>query len=100
RSRLRSALSEAAATNTTVVVWDARVKRGRSYDVVHLTVIPTIGSEEPLFLVAFEDERKAPKASRGGPRERSLVKHLEDELHATREDLRASVEGLETSNEE
>ncbi|HEX4597333.1 MAG TPA: chemotaxis protein CheB, partial [Burkholderiaceae bacterium] len=101
RSRLRTALSEAASSNSTVIALDARVKRGRSYDAVRLTIIPTIGTDaEPLFLVAFEDEQRSRGPRRSAPRERSLVKHLEDELLVTREDLRATVEGLETSNEE
>jgi two-component system CheB/CheR fusion protein len=101
RSRLRTALSEAASSNSTVIAPDARVKRGRSYDAVRLTIIPTIGTDaEPLFLVAFEDEQRSRGPRRSAPRERSLVKHLEDELLVTREDLRATVEGLETSNEE
>jgi two-component system CheB/CheR fusion protein len=101
RSRLRRALSEVSSSNTTLVARDAQVKRGRGYEPVRLTVIPTIGTQaEPMYLVAFEDEPRVPGARRIGLRERSLVKHLEDELHVTREDLRATVEGLETSNEE
>jgi two-component system CheB/CheR fusion protein len=101
RSRLRTALSEAANTNATVIASNARVKRGLSYEAVRLTIIPTIGSEsEALFLVVFEDDPRALGKRRTGPRERTLVKHLEDELLVTREDLRATVEGLETTNEE
>jgi two-component system CheB/CheR fusion protein len=101
RSRLRTALREAANTNAAIVAPDTRIKRGRSYEAVRLTIIPTVGSDaEPLFLVAFEDEPRAPDKPRTDARERSLVRHLEDELRVTREDLRATVEGLEFSNEE
>jgi two-component system, chemotaxis family, CheB/CheR fusion protein len=101
RSRLRSALGEATASDASVVARDAQVKRGQGYEAVRLTIIPTIGAEaEPLYLVAFEDEPRARGARVGSARQRTLLKHLEDELHVTREDLRATVEGLETSNEE
>jgi chemotaxis methyl-accepting protein methylase/signal transduction histidine kinase len=99
RSRLRGAIAEAAAGNTSVVVRDAQVKRGRTYESVRLTVVPTaIGESQRAFLVVFEDELKPPAADRVS--QSKLVKQLEEELQAVREDLRATVEGLETSNEE
>ena len=101
RSRLRSALSEVVATNATAVVRDAQVKRGRAYEPVRLTIVPARSEEaQRLLLVVFEDEHEAPPSPRGRPRETPLVRHLEEELHATRDDLRATIERLETSNEE
>jgi two-component system CheB/CheR fusion protein len=101
RSRLRRTLSEAAGSNATVVADDARVKRGKGYEAIRLTVIPTGGADaEQLFVVAFEDMPPAPGTRHGTHRERTLVKQLEDELRVAREDLRATVEVLETSNEE
>ena len=101
RSRLRSAMSESAATSTSVVVRDAQVKRGRAYEPVRLTVIPTFSGEaQRLFLVVFEDETNPPTARRGITGESTLVRQLEEELHVTRADLHATVESLATSNEQ
>jgi two-component system CheB/CheR fusion protein len=101
RSRLRRALSEAGGSNATVVAEDAQMKRGKGYEAVRLTVIPTSGADaQLLFLVAFEDLPKPSGAPHGTPRDRTLVRQLEDELRVAREDLRATVEGLEASNEE
>ncbi|HUD26395.1 MAG TPA: chemotaxis protein CheB [Burkholderiaceae bacterium] len=101
RSRLRSAMSESAATSTSVVVRDAQVKRGRAYEPVRLTVIPTFSGEaQRLFLVVFEDETNPPTARRGIAGESTLVRQLEEELHVTRADLHATVESLATSNEQ
>ena len=106
RSRLRSAMSEALASGTTVAVKDAQVRRNGKYEPVRLTVVPTLGADaRRQYLVVFEDEpappgAKAGSSGSGGANENTLVKQLEEELHVTREDLRATVETLERSNEE
>jgi len=101
RSRVRSAISSAASTSTTVVVKDAQLKRGSGYEPVRVTVIPTpSGEAQKLFLVVLEDEPKPPGARRGGDGQSTLVRQLEDELYVTQADLRATVESLEASNEE
>ena len=101
RSRLRRAMSAAASTNTTVVVKEAQLKRGRGYDSVRLTVVPTLsGATQRLFLVVLEDEPKAPAARRGTVGDSTVVKQLEEELYVTQVDLRSTVESLEGSNEE
>jgi two-component system CheB/CheR fusion protein len=101
RSRLRTAMSDAVTTNTTVVIGNAQVKRGDGYDPVRLTVVPSMSGEaQRLFLVVFEDEPRPPASRRGSTGESTLVKQLEEELDVTRADLRASVESLEASNEE
>ena len=58
---------------------------------------------EGLLLVSFEDERPGARArQRGSERAGTspLVRQLEYELKATREDLQTTIEELETSNEE
>ncbi|MBV8209397.1 MAG: PAS domain-containing protein [Burkholderiaceae bacterium] len=101
RSRLRSAMSEASATSTSVAVRDAQVRRTTGYESVRLTIVPAMSEEaRRLFLVVFEDQFAGPVRRGVSPREGTLVRQLEEELQATREDLRATVEGLETSNEE
>ena len=110
RSRLRTAIRNAEAAEATVVVGDAQVRRGDVFAPVKLTVAPVRRSGDPqsLLLVVFEDApESAPilldrRAAAG-----RLVKRLEEELWATKEDLnhtiersQVTVEDLAAANEE
>lgn len=99
RSRLRSAIREAMACNSSIVVDNARVWRGNSFAPVKFSVLP-VGSNgvgDPLLLVVFEEIAGIPSPLGGESRQ---VRQLEDELQATREDLQNAIEQLETSNED
>lgn len=102
RSGLRAALREAAARETTVSIGDARVKRNGGFIHVRLTVTPAGGDGDgaPLLLVVFQDESKAAPRSKGNSGDSNLVRQLEEELRATKDDLQGSVERSEASNEE
>jgi two-component system CheB/CheR fusion protein len=110
RSRLRSAIREAEAATATVVVGDARVRRGHVFEAVQLTVIPAGRTRERggLLLVVFEDApAAAPVALDQKHAAARLIKQLEEELRTTKEDLSSTierqeimVEELRTSNEE
>ncbi len=110
RSRLRSAIRQAGADGSTVVVNDARVRRGDAFEPVRLTVSPAGPARDRggLLLVVFEDAPVlAPvPLDRKGAAAR-LINQLEEDLRTTREDLTSvierqelSVDALRASNEE
>ena len=101
RSRLRAALSEAATSNLTVCVTGARMKRSGGFAPVEITVTPHPGGDSGrLFLVVFRHERQPSLLPPEKSAEGALVRHLEEELQATRDDLQASIERFETSTED
>ncbi len=110
RSRLRKAIRDAQKAQSTVVVSDAQVRRGNAFVPVRITVAPVgrTSDTQDLLLVVFEDaQESAPvllDARTGAAR---LVKRLQEELWATKEDLnttierqQVTVEELATANEE
>lgn len=102
RSRLRSALRDAMSTHATVVVTDARIRRGAALNQVKLTVTPVGGADEsnPLLLVVFEEMARAPAAVESKDVTGPLVRQLEEELKATKDDLQNTIERLGASNED
>ena len=110
RSRLRTAIREAEATEASVVIGDAQVRRGDAFALVKLTVVPVRRNGDPqsLLLVVFEDAAEAaPVLLDGRAAAARLVKRLEEELWATKEDLnhtiersQVTVEDLAAANEE
>ena len=102
RSRLRSAVREAAKIKATVVISDARVKRDGKFLPVQLSVVPASVGEDGsnLFLVVFKDLPVSAAAGELAITESVLVHQLEEELHATKEDLQNTIERLETANED
>ena len=102
RSRLHGALRQASMNGAEVVVDDARVRRNKVSVPVRMTVLPTPAGnddEATLHLVVFEDRVVAALPDLA-TNENVVVRQLEDELRATKNDLENSVERLETSNEE
>ncbi len=103
RSRLRGAIREAEAAASSVVVDDAQLRRGDVFVPVKLTVVPVGRTGDPrgLLLVVFEDaaEVAAVPLDRRAAAAR-LVKRLEDELWATREDLTSTIERLQVTVED
>ncbi len=102
RSGLRRALRQAAAGEATVTVHVARVKRDGGFAPVRLTVAPAgpDGDGTRLLLVVFQDEAKAAHEAGSTSGDSTLVRQLEEELRATRDDLQSSVERMEASNGE
>jgi signal transduction histidine kinase len=99
RSRLRNALRQAISSGDMVVVDDARVRRNKGFHPVRLSVVPAQHAGM-LYLVVFEDI--AAPAAIGADAvgsDSALVRQLEDDLRATRDDLQNSVERLESMNE-
>jgi two-component system CheB/CheR fusion protein len=107
RSRLRTALKEAAQSGVTVNVEGARMKHGGVFVPVQITVVPSAaGDAGRFFLVVFRHDNK-PVLAPGKAENLGLVRHLEEELEATRDDLQSSIErfvvttqDLRVSNEE
>lgn len=101
RSRLRAALSEAATSNLTVSTSGAHMKHGKGFVPVEITVTPHPGGESGrLFLVVFRQSLEPSLVPTEKNAEGALVRHLEEELQATRDDLQSVIERFETSTEE
>lgn len=102
RSRLGGALRRALSTDAPVVVEDARVRRDGGFQPVRLHVVPVKAQLDEggrLFLVVFQDQPQRGSATRKEDESR-LVRQLEEELSATRDDLHNTIENLGTANEE
>lgn len=104
-TRLRGAINKSMKTSQDVVVTGVSVKRGDKYHPVKFSVNSLSKSEggEALLLVSFEDAPpKNGKTSNRPPtaEEESIVKQLEYELSATKQDLQNTIEELESYNEE
>ena len=100
RSRLRTALREAASSSLTVSVAGARMKRAGSFVPVQITVTPISGGHlGSLFLVVFRHDLETLLAPSESSSEGVLVRHLEEELQSTRDDLQNTIERSESANE-
>lgn len=105
RAKIRATCQKAMSDGRTVSERDARVRRNGGYVACSITVRPIKEQKEAasLLLVVFQDQVSAPRAEpaqSGGAEETALVRQLESELRATREDLQTIVEEFESSNEE
>lgn len=105
RARLREALKKATRTKQTVTTDDIHLTRESLKVVAKITVRPLISRhlEEPLWLITFDEHAEplptAPLPLPSGQDE-TLIKQLEQELNATREELQINLEEQETANEE
>jgi two-component system CheB/CheR fusion protein len=104
RTKLRAAIRKGLNENQPVSEKGIRMKRNGDEVSVTIHVRPLLTPRYPdgLLLVTFEDElTPAPSLPAGHePADDSLIRQLEYELHAMREDLQSTVEELESSNEE
>src|SRR6185295_9896192 len=92
--------------NVAVTLTGAQVRRGKMYQRVRVSVEPLKGSRdtEGLLLVSFADDsargsRTPAVATRRGA-QKPLVRQLEDELTATKENLHSTIDELQGSNQE
>ncbi len=108
QTKLRAACHQAIHENLPVENVAARVKYNHSWQPCTLSVKPIIepGQAEGLLLVTFQ-KREAVEADTGEAivettnfEDSTLVRQLEYELKATREDLQSTIEDMEGSNEE
>ena len=105
RTKLRACIHKAVRDHEKVSAGDIPHKRNGIYEPVRITVQPVRSPKEgeELLLITFADEQEAPaaqpkRAEAGG--DDGVIRQLEFELKANREDLQSTVEELESSNEE
>lgn len=101
RTRLRSSLQLASDENRPVVAVGARIDAPGISGSFNIEVMPVQNEGEQLLLVCFVDvpaptERRGRRTADDGPR----VAELEQELAATRLELRGAIHNLESSTEE
>ena len=102
RTKLRSAIQRASQENARIVVSGGRTRHDGNAGSFSIAVQPVPGEGEELLLVCFIDEPKQePSRPRPGtPGDATRAAELEQELEATRTELRDAIRDLETSNEE
>ncbi len=108
QTKLQGAIHRTIRANKSVVVTDLRLKRNGRNHPVRVTVWPVLAptSAEELLLITFEEELCSAQPSDipdssiqidGG--DESKIRHLENELKVTREQLQSTIKDLECSNE-
>jgi two-component system CheB/CheR fusion protein len=107
QTRLRALVRQVITDHEPQTV-TVRMRRNGAWHRVRVAVEPLqlSGDTEGLLLVSFADEEAppeaAPEAASPAPAEAdvSLVRQLEAELKASREDLQGTIAGMEAANEE
>ena len=100
RSRVRTALREAALSAMPVNIDGARMKRAGAFLPVQIEVMPyREEASRALFLVVFRHDMTQALKPDAKTAAGALVRHLEDELQATRDDLQNTIERFEAANE-
>jgi two-component system CheB/CheR fusion protein len=110
RAKLRAACQEAQRNRGPVSIGDAQIERNGTFVPVEVEVrvrpVLEANPAEGLLLVTFRDRALDAQAPAGtalaweATDEPALVRHLDLQLKATREDLQSTIEELKTSNEE
>lgn len=104
RGKLRAAVHKAVRENGPVTLADVQVKRNGDSRAAIVTIRPVQGphGDDGLLLVTFQDSDREPSPARPpeSAAEESLVRQMEYELKATKEDLQSAIEELESSNEQ
>jgi two-component system CheB/CheR fusion protein len=102
QSSLRMAIRTAVGEGREVTV-HARVRRAGGLHPVRILVTPVKAGSNPakrLLVSLFERDRPAEEAAPSKVEEASSNAQLQADLDATREDLRLSIEQMESANEE
>jgi two-component system CheB/CheR fusion protein len=106
KTDLRTIISKIRKSKTTEIRKNINVRTNGNYQVIDLILRPLkqVIEEEDYFMLTFEDldTESAPgtEIKSTHPDEASEVQALEQELIATKEYLRSTIEELEVSNEE
>jgi two-component system CheB/CheR fusion protein len=104
RTKLRGAIHKAIEEGNVVKVPDQQIRRNDSYQRVAITIRPILAPKdaEGLLLVIFQDVAETAPGTPSGERapDGGVVKQLEYELRATKEDLQSTIEEMESANEE
>ncbi len=100
RARLRALLKEAAVSLLTVDAYDVQMKNSDHFEAVHITVTPQHSDDiGTVFLVVFRKDIRPVTVPIKRAHQGILVRQLEEELQATRDDLLGAVERFEENNE-
>jgi two-component system CheB/CheR fusion protein len=102
RTKLRSAIHRANEQRTRILVPGGRLDRGANGPSFNIAIEPVDNDGESLLLICFLDDQTYEK-KRGrplAPHDAPRVAELEQELEATRAELRGAIHSLEISNEE
>ena len=102
RTRLRSAIHRANEQRTRIVVTGGRFDRGAEGPSFTIAIEPVESDGEPLLLICFLDDQAYEKkrGKRVTPQDAPRAAELEQELEATRAELRGAIHSLEISSEE
>ena len=102
RTKLRSAIQQASQDNVRIVIAGGRTSADGHSGTFSIAVQPFRNEGEELLLICFVDDPKAklPHDKPGTPHNVPRVAELEQELEATRTELRGAIHNLEISGEE
>ncbi len=102
RTRLRSAIQQAAQENVRVIAAGGTINHNGSPVSFNIDVQPVVSDDESLLLICFVDEPKpGQKHSRLSSRnDAPELTELEHELEATKADLQNAVRNLEIASDE
>ncbi len=102
RTKLRAAIQQALHDNKRATVPGDRARHNGVGGLFRIDVLPVLNEGERFMLVCFVDEPtpQPQQTFKVGPRDRSRVADLEQELDATKSELRAAIRNLEIANEE
>ncbi len=102
RTKLHSAVEQAARDNVRIIVGGGRIKQNGYTVPFSIDVQPVRRADEELLLICFVDEpRQEPKRSGANkPQDVSRIASLEHELEATKTELQGAIRSLETSSED
>ncbi|MCP5236263.1 MAG: EAL domain-containing protein [Zoogloeaceae bacterium] len=100
RTALRTTLQAAIRSRDPAEASRIRVRGGpKDLDRIRIKVWP-VDENDGTYVVCFEREPETVSSSKVRPGDEMLVKQLEYELKATREDLQTTIEEVETTNED
>lgn len=102
RAKLRVAIQRAGLEKGRVCVSGGLANHDGKSTSFGITVQPVLGEGEELFLICFVDELKHERGASGSaiPAQDSRTVELENELEATRAELKSAIRNLEISSEE
>lgn len=102
RTKLRSAIHSAKDRRARILVSGGRLDRGADGPSFNIAIEPVESDGEPLLLICFLDDQTYDKKLGRPltPQDAPRVAELEQELEATRAELRGAIHSLEISNEE
>ncbi|HXP95082.1 MAG TPA: chemotaxis protein CheB [Telmatospirillum sp.] len=102
RTKLRSAIQQASQENTRVVATGSQIVHNGQAISFGIDVQPVLNEGEDLLLICFVDmqKREQKQLSPVASVDDTLVAELEQELDATRTELKDAIRNLEISSEE